>query len=175
MIPGSGRSSGGGNGNPLQYSFLGNPVERGVWWATVHGSQRVRHAGTTTYLHRSRQMINEERVCVCVCVSVCVCAQSCPTLGHPVDCSPPGSFLHGISQARILVYCRFLLQEIFPTKGLSSCLAYLLRWLVGSLPRSHRRGHKDSGLLINEWMWLKVLELLGGMAVTMMQEAKQAF
>ena len=36
-IPGSGRSSGGGNGNPLQYSCLENPVDRGAWWATVHG------------------------------------------------------------------------------------------------------------------------------------------
>ena len=35
--PGSGRSSGEGNGNPLQYSCLENPVEGGVWWATVHG------------------------------------------------------------------------------------------------------------------------------------------
>ena len=36
-IPGSGRPPGGGNGNPLQYSWLGNPVDRGAWWATVHG------------------------------------------------------------------------------------------------------------------------------------------
>ena len=36
-IPGSGRSSGGGNGNPLQYSCLGNPMDRGAWRATVHG------------------------------------------------------------------------------------------------------------------------------------------
>ena len=33
-IPGSGRS---GHGNPLQYSFLENPMDRGAWWATVHG------------------------------------------------------------------------------------------------------------------------------------------
>ena len=37
MIPGSGRSPAGGNGNPLQYSCLGNPMDRGAWWATVHG------------------------------------------------------------------------------------------------------------------------------------------
>ena len=35
-IPGSGRSPGGGHVNPLQYSCLGNPMDRGVWWATVH-------------------------------------------------------------------------------------------------------------------------------------------
>ena len=38
-IPGSGRSPGEGNGNPLQYSFLENPMDRGVWWAIVMGSQ----------------------------------------------------------------------------------------------------------------------------------------
>ena len=36
-IPGLGRSPGEGNGNPLQYSCLENPMDRGVWWATVHG------------------------------------------------------------------------------------------------------------------------------------------
>ena len=36
-IPGSGRSPGEGNGNPLQYSCLENPADRGAWWATVHG------------------------------------------------------------------------------------------------------------------------------------------
>ena len=36
-IPGSGKSTGGGNGNPLQYSCLGNPMDRGAWWAAVHG------------------------------------------------------------------------------------------------------------------------------------------
>ena len=35
--PGSGRSPGAGNGNPLQYSCLGNPMDRGAWRATVHG------------------------------------------------------------------------------------------------------------------------------------------
>ena len=42
-IPGSGRSLGEGNGNPLQYSCLENPMGRGAWQATVHGAQRVRH------------------------------------------------------------------------------------------------------------------------------------
>ena len=40
-IPGSGRSPGGGNGCPVQCSCLENPMDRGPWWATVHGSQRV--------------------------------------------------------------------------------------------------------------------------------------
>ena len=37
LILGSGRSSEGGNGNPLQYSCLGNPMDRGAWQAPVHG------------------------------------------------------------------------------------------------------------------------------------------
>jgi len=42
-ISGLRRSPGEGNGNPLQYSCLGNPMDRGAWWATVHGVARVRH------------------------------------------------------------------------------------------------------------------------------------
>ena len=43
-MPGSGRSLGRGRGNPLQYSCMKNPMDRGAWQATVHrGSQRVGH------------------------------------------------------------------------------------------------------------------------------------
>ena len=41
LIPGSGRSPGEGNGNPLQYSCLGNPMDRGAWRAPVHGGKGV--------------------------------------------------------------------------------------------------------------------------------------
>ena len=40
LIPGLGRSSGGGNGNPLQYSCLENFMDRSVWRATVHGGHK---------------------------------------------------------------------------------------------------------------------------------------
>ena len=53
-ISGLGRSPGGGNGNLLQYSCLGNPTDRGVWQAKVHGSQRVRHDWVHTYLYFQR-------------------------------------------------------------------------------------------------------------------------
>ena len=43
LIPGSGRSPGGGQSNPLQYSCLDNPIDRGAWRATVH---RVAKTGT---------------------------------------------------------------------------------------------------------------------------------
>ena len=42
-IPGLGRSPGEGNGNPFQYSYLENPINRGAWQATVHGVTRVGH------------------------------------------------------------------------------------------------------------------------------------
>ena len=41
-IPGSGRSPGGGLGNPLQHSCLENPMDRGAWWATVCGVTKRR-------------------------------------------------------------------------------------------------------------------------------------
>ena len=41
-VPGSGRSPGGGNGNPLQYSCLENSMDRGTWWATVYGVAQSR-------------------------------------------------------------------------------------------------------------------------------------
>ena len=43
LMPGSGRSPGEGNDNPVQYSCLGNPMGRGAWSARVHGIARVGH------------------------------------------------------------------------------------------------------------------------------------
>ena len=39
LIPGSGRSPGGGHGNPCQYFCLENPMDRGAWWAAVHWAE----------------------------------------------------------------------------------------------------------------------------------------
>ena len=47
-IPGSGRFPGEGKGSPLQYSCLENPIDRGAWQATVHGSQRFAHDWPTS-------------------------------------------------------------------------------------------------------------------------------
>ena len=56
LIPGLGRSPGGRNGNPLQYSCLETPMDRGAWWATVHGAAKeldmteaTSHTGTHVF------------------------------------------------------------------------------------------------------------------------------
>ena len=53
-IPGLGKSPEGGHGNPLQYSCLENPMDRGAWWAIVHGaaeSDMTEHAHTHLHTH----------------------------------------------------------------------------------------------------------------------------
>ena len=75
-IPGSGRFPGGGHDNPLKYSCLENPMDRGVWWAIVHMIRKTAAAAKSL--------------------------QSCPTLCDPTDGSPLGSSVSGILQARIL-------------------------------------------------------------------------
>ena len=51
-IPGSGRSPGSGNGNPLQYSWLENSMDRGVWQAVVHGvANSQTKLNTHTYIY----------------------------------------------------------------------------------------------------------------------------
>ena len=52
LTPGWGRSPGGGSDNPLQYSCLGNPMDRGDWWATVHGVAKSQ-TGLSNQMHTS--------------------------------------------------------------------------------------------------------------------------
>ena len=62
-ILGSGRVPGGGNSSPLQYSFLGNPMDRGAWWATVHAfaksQTRLSHQACTK--SRNKQKSENQR------------------------------------------------------------------------------------------------------------------
>ena len=87
-----------GNDTPLPYSCLENPVEGGVWWATVHGvakSQTRLRDFTFTFI----------RIYTVADRTTYICAkllQSYPTLWDPRDCSLQGTFVHGILQARIL-------------------------------------------------------------------------
>ena len=87
IFPGLGRSPGEGHGNPLLFSNLENPVDRGAWWDTVHGV-----AQSQTQLKRlSTHHESESEV-----------AQSCPTLCESMNCSLPGPSVHGIFQVRVL-------------------------------------------------------------------------
>ena len=64
-------------------------------------------------------------------------SQSCPTLCNPVDCSPPGSSVHRLLQARILEWiATSFSMGIFQTQGLNMCLLF---WQADSLPLSHLR------------------------------------
>ena len=60
--------------------------------------------------------------------------QSCPTLYKPRECTPLGSSVHGILQARILEWVLCPPQGDLPTQGLNPYLLCLLHWQVGSLP-----------------------------------------
>ena len=85
-VPGSGRSPEERNGNPLQYSCLGNPMDRGAWKATVHG------------VAKSQTQLD------------------------PIDCSPPGSSVQGISQARMLEWVAISFSKDLPDPGIKQCL-----------------------------------------------------
>ena len=84
-----------GNDNPLQYSCLGKSMDRGSWRATVHGVAKLGHSLVTKQQQKwyPSSILHRREVKV---------TQSCPTLCDPVDCSLPGSFVHGILQVRIL-------------------------------------------------------------------------
>ena len=55
LIPGSGIATGKGNGKQRHYSFLGNSIDRGALWATVHGAAKSRMTKVTEYAHRQKQ------------------------------------------------------------------------------------------------------------------------
>ena len=89
-----------------------NPLEKGmathssILAGEFHGQRSL--AGYSAWDHKesdTTEWLTRSYICVCVCVYVCVLAkllQLCPALCHPLDCSPLGSSVHGILQARIL-------------------------------------------------------------------------
>ena len=60
LIPGSGRSPGEGNGNPLQYSCLENPMDGGAWWATVHRAAKSRKRLSDFTSHGRQSQLNQQ-------------------------------------------------------------------------------------------------------------------
>ena len=96
----SGRSPGEGNGNPLQYSCLETPMDRGAWWAIVYGATKLDttiHACTVALRVPGGLGLNPSEH-----TGGGLVARSCLTLFHPMDCSPPGSSVHGSLQTRKL-------------------------------------------------------------------------
>ena len=80
LIPGSRRSTGEGNGNPLQYSCLENPMVRGAWQATVHGVTRYRHNLATKPPHQKQQFHFLGPLDTGISCTLFVCARQWDTL-----------------------------------------------------------------------------------------------
>ena len=79
-IPGSGKSPGEGNGNPFQYSCLENPMDRGAWWATVHGVAKSQtrlsdftHTHTHTHTQVGHSFSSKEQVSFNSVTAVTIC------------------------------------------------------------------------------------------------------
>ena len=84
-IPGLGRSSGGGNSNPLQYSCLENPVDREAWWAIVH---RVTESWTRLSTHACTTLGDLSKVCLYeFLVSLCLRVEETPSSVYREDTS----------------------------------------------------------------------------------------
>ena len=80
-----------------------------------------------------------------VCVCVCVCVQLCSTLWDPIDCSPPGSSVHGISQARILEWVAtscFRGSSWPKDRTRVSCVSCISRWILSHCVtwKAHKKG-----------------------------------
>ena len=114
-IPGLGRSVREGNGNPLQYSCLGNPMGRGALQAAVHGVEKESDTTEQLHFHFSLSCVGEGNgnplQCSCLedprdggawWAAATKSLESCLTLCDPIDSSPPGSPVPGILQARTL-------------------------------------------------------------------------
>ena len=73
QCPGSGRSPGEGNGNPLQYSYLENSMDRRAWWATVHEVTKEMDNNNNNLKLPIQQssLCHQVYACMCVCVSTC--------------------------------------------------------------------------------------------------------
>ena len=128
--------------------YLCSPIGvMGRGWAIRGNSQRFSYA-------KSCLAARSFRCCKCVCVCVCVCTHMkvkalvtrlCLTLCDPMDCSPPGSSVHEILQARILEWVAIsLLQRIFPTERLNLALPHC-RQILYHLSHQGSHMYKEAG------------------------------
>ena len=106
-IPGWGRSPEVGNGNPLQYSCLENPMDRGAWQAIVHGVGKSRTglsvcARACTCAHKHTHTHTHIHVLPKACAVLCFLTQLCTALYNTMNHSSRGSSVHGVLQATIL-------------------------------------------------------------------------
>ena len=126
-IPGLGRSPGRGHGNSLCCACLESPMNRGAWRAT-NSRTRLKDLARTGRSAKAAVTIQQ-------LLEACVhpVAQLCPTLCDPLDCSPPGSTVHGILQVRTLEWVAIPFSRgIFLTEGSNLHLFCLLHWLADS-------------------------------------------
>ena len=121
------RSPGGGNGNPLQYSCSDNPMERGVWWATVHGIAKSQiwlsdWAPVHTIYGLQSAFLYSKLLNPCKYPINCCCLVNklCLTLWNPMDHSLLGFSFRGISQARMLLFIRSVVPDSLQPHGTSA-------------------------------------------------------
>ena len=148
LIPGSGRSPGVGNGNPLQFSCQGNPIHRGAWRATVHGiteSDMTKHTHTCKLLFRlkCRNYFSSEGISIShnvtnlkCCHDTCACMLShFSHVSATMDYSPPGSCLQDFPGKDTGMGWHALLPGIMLTQGSNPGLLHC-RQIVPSEPSS---------------------------------------
>ena len=132
------------------FAFIATVNKPVSWWdmllsleiAHVNSVLRNGLNGIPNETHRNSRdpqkiLFKQYLLCVCVCVFV-QSLQLCLTLCHPVDCSPPGSSVHGIPRARILEWVAMPPPGDLPDPGtnlhLLHCRWILYRWATGETP-----------------------------------------
>ena len=166
------KSSGEGNGNPLQYSCLGNPMERGAM-----GSQRVRHnwvqhstdvspEGDHTWFHANPHQQRKGRMATELSTwRFSSVAQSCSTLWDPINCSTPGLMCESVMPSSHLILCRplLLLHPISPSIRIFSNESTLcMRWpKYWSFSLGISPSNEHPGLVSFRMDWLDLLAVQG--------------
>ena len=108
-----------------------------LYQLSYQGSPRQTSLRLQGYIFRLNKSRGGFSVCVCVCVCVCVSGSVTSTLCDPVDCSPPGSSVRGILQARTLELFAIPFSRGLPDPGSEHPSLCLLQRQMDSLPRHH--------------------------------------